>query len=115
MGNFGLPRVGNKLFSDFQSTIIPDTFRVVHKNDIVPHLPPQWVGFHHVKTEVWANEDQDVLKVCDGSGEDPSCSDSVYGDSVEDHLHYLNVTMNSRCAPATLAAAKKDADASARR
>lgn len=32
------------------------------------------------------------FRVCDGSGEDPNCSDSQTFDlSVYDHLHYLNV------------------------
>ena len=26
---------------------------MTHNRDIVPSLPPMWVGFHHVATEVW--------------------------------------------------------------
>ena len=29
------------------------TVRFTHNRDIVPSLPPMWVGFHHVATEIW--------------------------------------------------------------
>jgi hypothetical protein len=29
---------------------------VTHNRDIVPSVPPTWVGFHHVATEVWIVE-----------------------------------------------------------
>ena len=39
--NFGSPRTGNQLFADHVMTVLPEGtfFRVVHSNDIVPHLP----------------------------------------------------------------------------
>ena len=32
--------------------------------------------------------------VCDGSGEDPRCSDSIIPDSVYDHVSYLGINVN---------------------
>jgi len=92
--NYGLPRVGNENFSDFYRTLVPNTFRVVNGHDVVPHLPPMDLGFYHVPTEVWENPGETLtFKVCNGSGEDPTCSDSQYLDlSIFDHLHYLNLT-----------------------
>lgn len=34
-----------------------------------------------------------VEKLCDGSGEDPTCSRSVSGNSISDHLTYYGVKM----------------------
>ena len=36
----GCPRVGNKNFAHFFDGIVPTSYRVVHYEDIVPHLPP---------------------------------------------------------------------------
>eukprot|EP00012_Vannella_robusta_P002660 CAMPEP_0206191178 /NCGR_PEP_ID=MMETSP0166-20121206/5207_1 /ASSEMBLY_ACC=CAM_ASM_000260 /TAXON_ID=95228 /ORGANISM="Vannella robusta, Strain DIVA3 518/3/11/1/6" /LENGTH=158 /DNA_ID=CAMNT_0053607431 /DNA_START=488 /DNA_END=961 /DNA_ORIENTATION=+ len=90
--NYGLPRVGNEAFSDYYRSIVPNTFRVVNGHDIVPHVPLYDMGFFHVPTEVWENPAESFsFRICDGSGEDPNCSDSQTLDlSVYDHLHYLN-------------------------
>jgi len=53
--------------------------------DIVPHLPTKAMNFHHVATEVWYVEDFSSYQVCDGTGEDPNCSDSVIIPSISDH------------------------------
>ncbi len=47
---FGQPRVGNKEFSTFYNanSATHVTWRVTHHRDIVPHLPPKLIGFHHV-------------------------------------------------------------------
>lgn len=37
----------------------------------------------------------EVEKVCDGSGEDPSCSRSVSGNSIADHLQYYGVSLQA--------------------
>lgn len=89
--NYGLPRVGNQAFSQFYSGLVPNTYRIVNGHDIVPHLPFYSMGFYHVPTEVWENPAESYsFRICDGSGEDPNCSDSQTLDlSVYDHLHYL--------------------------
>ena len=48
---FGQPRVGNEAFANVFKTLVSE-YRVVHYADIVPHLPPEVLGFHHVATEV---------------------------------------------------------------
>ena len=62
-------------------------------NDVVPHYPKSLTdeGYHHIEREVWYynSNSAGVYKVCDTSGEDPTCSDSVFGDSIDDHLEYL--------------------------
>lgn len=42
-----IPRLGFDFF------FMQATVRFTHNRDIVPSLPPMWVGFHHVATEIW--------------------------------------------------------------
>lgn len=91
---FGQPRVGNKAFHDFYNGGSPRvTWRLTHWHDPVPHLPLESMGFTHIGTEVFWNEKWTKHTVCDGTGEDPTCSDSVnwigVDFSIDDHLHYF--------------------------
>ena len=49
------------------------------------------MGYHHVAREIWYNSSSDasMYKICNMSGEDPDCADSVIGDVIDDHLQYL--------------------------
>lgn len=88
---FGSPRVGNEAFYTKVKQVFGSTdFRVTHANDIVPHWPKalSHSGYHHIEREVWYTS-ATAYTVCNDSGEDPSCSNSVYGDSIDDHLAYL--------------------------
>jgi hypothetical protein len=54
---FGQPRVGNAAFASYYSLLVPNTFRITHDRDMVPHLPPYYYHFpqktyHHFPTEV---------------------------------------------------------------
>lgn len=89
--NFGSPRVGNlNFFADFAYFVL-SSYRMTNQKDIVPHLPLEDFGFHHIATEIWEKTNTTFV-ICDGSGEDPTCSDSVdIALSVYDHLHYMDV------------------------
>ena len=51
------------------------------------------MGYHHTAREVWYPKDPPTYQVCDGSGEDPTCSDSnILDTSVSDHLTYMGGT-----------------------
>ncbi|EGD72617.1 hypothetical protein PTSG_04353 [Salpingoeca rosetta] len=97
---FGQPRVGNAPFYDFfKQSSIKASFRFVHNRDIVPHLPLEAMGFHHIATEVFYKEQfsgPESLHECNGSGEDPDCSDQFNVDiSISDHLNYLGFTVDT--------------------
>ncbi|QCD77010.1 triacylglycerol lipase [Vigna unguiculata] len=103
---FGQPRVGNAVFASLYSELVPCTVRVTNDHDIVPHLPPYYYylpqkTYHHFPREVWlyniglGSLVYSVEKICDGSGEDPTCSRSVTGNSIADHLVYYGVDMGS--------------------
>lgn len=49
---FGKPRVGNGDFSALLRNSSMEVYRVTHFRDVVPHLPPQFVGFYHTTQEV---------------------------------------------------------------
>jgi len=87
----GQPRVGNKVFAQNFDSVIGRHYRIVNKEDIVPHLPPIRVDYYHTGTEIWFPTNFTSYKVCDGSGEDPTCSDSLSNYSVDDHLWYLGI------------------------
>lgn len=89
--SYGMPRVGNQAFEQWYVTVVPGTFRVVHRKDPVPHLPYERWGFHHMPYEVFYLEDMNKWKLCSFDGEDKSCSDQYDLDlDVENHLHYLD-------------------------
>lgn len=58
----GCPRVGDDKFAYYvDSTKIPN-YRSVHNRDIVPHVPPQDLGFDHPGIEVWSRDDNSGRK-----------------------------------------------------
>jgi len=94
---FGTPRTGNSNFATVHNQRIGGAYRVVNKKDIVPRLPTHLVfDYHHCPTEVWYPP-AGGYKVCDGSGEDPTCSLSIpfLDDDISDHLNYLGVSLGS--------------------
>jgi len=97
---FGSPRVGDLAFASYFDKIIPDTFRVVHNQDLVPHIPQRFLGFRHVSREVWYYQEAGgSFKLCNG-GEDDACSNSVNlhvdEHSIKDHALYLDQPMGCR-------------------
>ena len=50
---FGSPRVANKELADFLTGQSRFSWRITHDNDVVPHLPPKILGYHHVEPEYW--------------------------------------------------------------
>jgi hypothetical protein len=84
---YGTPRVGNAEFA--AAVTVAQKYRVTHHRDVVPHLPPEVVGFAHMAPELFYADETHNGRLCDGSGEDPDCSDQYYvTTSVWDHLHY---------------------------
>lgn len=51
--SYGAPRLGNEHFAQFYNSILPNSWRIQHNKDVVPHLPPTEVGYYHCGTLVW--------------------------------------------------------------
>jgi len=97
---FGSPRVGDEKFAAHIDRIIPDTYRIVNSQDLVPHLPQRFLGFRHVSREIWYHGGAPgSYRTCLG-GEDDSCSNSVNlhidENSIQDHATYLGHPMGCR-------------------
>ncbi|EKF28826.1 lipase, putative, partial [Trypanosoma cruzi marinkellei] len=103
---FGAPRVGNMQFADWLLASFcrggHESYRVTHKRDPVPHVPPRSIGYLHVPREVWYDNDGNTNgRICNDvvgrpctdltAKEDPRCSNSARLTSVRDHLNYLGV------------------------
>jgi hypothetical protein len=88
---FGEPRVGNDVYAKYWNNRITGIrWRFTHDRDPVPQVPPQIMGFHHRGTEVFL-QDREGYTVCDSTGEDPDCQNSVIiPTSLTDHLFYLD-------------------------
>ncbi|KAI7835696.1 hypothetical protein COHA_010435 [Chlorella ohadii] len=72
-------------------------WRFTHNRDIVPSVPPGYMGFYHLSREVWLVDilmGHTLVGVCDDSGEDIACHNSMCHlglcSSVSDHLLYLS-------------------------
>ena len=96
---FGSPRTGNTQFMQYYAKIGAVQWRVTHDRDPIPHLPPQVpaTSFWHVATEVYfGSKDGYDYTVCDGTGEDQSCSAGFMPlPSTRDHLHMLGRHLGS--------------------
>jgi len=102
--NFGMPRIGNEALYDFFRENVQSrgvSWRVVHYNDIVPQIVPRPLGYHHVATEQWNDSPTNgtIIRTCDGSGEDPTCADSLWfwEWSADAHMWYLGRYLRSGC------------------
>ena len=49
---FGSPRIGNRRYVNF---VQMEAYRWVNNNDIVPRVPPGWLGYRHKGQEVYLN------------------------------------------------------------
>ncbi|KAJ1918618.1 hypothetical protein H4219_002491 [Mycoemilia scoparia] len=57
MITFGQPRVGNEDLAQYINRQgIKTALRVVDQSDIVPHLPPEFLGYRHPNRELWIRE-----------------------------------------------------------
>ncbi|GAB4818261.1 hypothetical protein N2152v2_005307 [Parachlorella kessleri] len=95
--SYGSPRVGNSVFAEWFRQYVKVRWRFTHNRDMVPSVPIQLMGFRHVAQEVWLLElakDHTLVGLCDESGEDPRCHNSMcymgLCSSLMDHLLYLS-------------------------
>jgi len=101
--NYGCPRMFNQAGADFASGgAITIGARRTHYKDIVPHTPPEIMGFVHTSGEIYENGPSSnypgfpggPLKGCLGE-EDSSCADQYDGTSTADHLLYSGLAMGT--------------------
>ena len=113
---YGSPRIGNYALAQAIEAVIPEIYRVVHWNDVVPHLPPcvftltencvadtsdkgqhTMVGLWHawhVSKEIFYDKDHSSYQVC--TGEDKKCANQfgLFRTSVSSHRYYMGIHMH---------------------
>jgi len=88
---FGSPRIGNKAYATaVWNNIGFNSQKMVHYDDCVPHLPFQEYGYWREPVEIFDTTGNGDFRVCDNTGEDPTCSDSV-AESCMDNFNYMGV------------------------
>ncbi|GMS94555.1 hypothetical protein PENTCL1PPCAC_16730, partial [Pristionchus entomophagus] len=94
---YGQPRTGDKKYANIHDNLV-NSFRVTHSQDIVAHIPPQFMNYEHHTSEVWYDNDMSEgssYVVCTEQ-EDQKCSDkNVFNTSPDDHQHYYGVDVNA--------------------
>ncbi|KAJ2046173.1 hypothetical protein GGI08_006610 [Coemansia sp. S2] len=85
---YGMPRVGNDAWANGVDRMGLPIYRLVYENDLVPHIPFQWLGYKHFSQEVWIHKNRTIF--CGKDSEAPHCSASIaFSDySVPDHSQY---------------------------
>jgi len=87
---YGSPRWCNEVMVNYFVGLVDVHWRVVNMHDIVPTVPPESKDYHHTPIMVWYTTDSPlVYTICNQNGEDPFCK--YIGDSVYDHLHYMDL------------------------
>ncbi|CAE7556062.1 LIP [Symbiodinium sp. CCMP2592] len=92
---YGMPRVGNKAFVEaFVATAadmhqLPPMWRVVRDFDLIPQVPPRWLGYWHIPWAVRYLKGDAEWKICQEKFEDPDCS--YPGGAMADHHDYFGV------------------------
>jgi len=97
---FGSPRTGNSYFvEDFKQYNLIH-YRITHYYDMVPHVPQELLGYLHIPSEIWYNEENSIYQLCNDNyeTEDNLCSNTcgpLHCTSTDDHLYYLNVSLGT--------------------
>jgi len=87
--NYGSPRLGNQVFSDYASKAI-SIWRITKDRDPVPHIPLKLMKYYHVSSEIFFRNG--AYKGCNGA-EDPNCADSIKITNPIDHGLYMDVSI----------------------
>lgn len=95
-GSPRVPRVGNDAFIAFADAPPARHWRVTHRDDPVPRLPPMSFGHRHVSPEYWlangrpGQDDYQLgdVALCYGSV-NANCNGRMLNFSLEAHLHYF--------------------------
>jgi hypothetical protein len=96
---FGLPRVGNQEFADLVDATDINLKHVVNNQDIVPQIPPQFLGYRHPAGEVFQTAESVVE--CEGQ-ENSACSagnNIINGSRAEHDGPYLGVPLGNKSCP----------------
>jgi len=93
---FGSPRVGNAAFVEAYNRLVPHSYRLVHNEDPVPHLPPEWTGYTHAGVLVYCP----TATQCEVSTELPETRGLLrFDEFLQYHVNYVGVNLHVYGAP----------------
>lgn len=94
--NYGQPRTGNDNFAVFVNEKLPNYWRFTHNKDMVVHVPPKTLKYHHSCGEIFEDENGKIKTCSNTNCEDPTCSMkySLIETNAKDHMVYLNHTLS---------------------
>ncbi|CAE7846778.1 unnamed protein product, partial [Symbiodinium necroappetens] len=93
---YGMPRVGNEAFANvFVATAralqqLPPMWRVARDFDLIPQVPPRWLGYCHIPWAVRYLKGDSEWIICREELEDPECT--YPGGTMADHHNYFGIT-----------------------
>jgi len=89
--NFGQPRIGDKKYASFVNNISEELARFTHNKDMVPHVPPQEIGYLHSCGEIFEDKSGNLKECSSADCEDQKCSDQyrLSQTNIQDHMIYL--------------------------
>ena len=110
---FGMPRVGNRKYAETHDRLVPNSYRLVHHRDIVPHLPlmtgKKFDGPYHHGQEIFYTEKKMAwnsnFSICTGD-ESNKCSDGLitkhpcitdFLSCCNDHKYYFGMEVEDYC------------------
>ncbi|KAI8806179.1 Alpha/Beta hydrolase protein [Cladochytrium replicatum] len=99
---YGEPRIGNNAAGVWiTGRGWAGVYRGVNYDDIVPHLPYQWMGFRHHRREWWILSGGTNVVTCNdvnaSDNEDSDCLNSIVFASTSAHGLYFSTPMGSGC------------------
>ena len=90
---YAMPRVGNLAFVEaYVSAAGAQTqpmWRILHDFDLIPQLPPMWLGYYHIPWAVRYFSNDQEWRTCKDLYEDPGCS--YAGGTMADHHNYFGI------------------------
>ncbi|CAB5192514.1 alpha/beta-hydrolase [Rhizophagus irregularis] len=93
---YGEPRTGNQDFAKFVQSTGFKFFRIVNRNDIIPHLPPQSFKYNQYGPEFWVDPEKNIVEC--STAEDETCSNSqVPNLSIISHANYFDTAFLLTC------------------
>uniref|UniRef100_A0A1D1XFF5 Lipase n=1 Tax=Anthurium amnicola TaxID=1678845 RepID=A0A1D1XFF5_9ARAE len=94
---YGQPRTGNDVFVNHVESLPIKHYRLVNKNDLVPHLPPESFGYAHTAPEFWINPDNQVVECQQLGGNNCSASQKPLNLTILSHAKYFDTAFLLTC------------------